>query len=144
MLIEDPFYEEAFTDFAHITAQLNGVRIVGDDLFVTNTQRLAQGVAMGAANALLLKVNQIGTMSEAFDAASLALRHGYAVVVSHRSGESEDTTIADIAVALNAEFIKTGAPARSDRNAKYNQLLRIEAYLGDTAVYHGLNLSVNQ
>ncbi len=144
MLIEDPFYEEAFTDFAQITAQLNGVRIVGDDLFVTNTQRLAKGVAMGAANALLLKVNQIGTMSEAFDAASLALRHGYAVVVSHRSGESEDTTIADIAVALNAEFIKTGAPARSDRNAKYNQLLRIEAYLGDTAVYHGSNLSVNQ
>ncbi|MGZ4906397.1 MAG: phosphopyruvate hydratase [Halobacteriota archaeon] len=137
ILIEDPFYEEAFADFARITSQLKGIRIVGDDLFVTNVKRLAQGMAMGAANTLLLKVNQIGTMSEAFDAASLAFRHGYAVVVSHRSGETEDTTIADISVALNSEFIKTGAPARSDRNAKYNQLLRIEAYLGDTATYQG-------
>ncbi|MGZ4908443.1 MAG: phosphopyruvate hydratase [Halobacteriota archaeon] len=144
IVIEDPFYEEAFADFAHITSELKGVRIVGDDLFVTNVTRLAEGMTMGAANTLLLKVNQIGTMSEAFDAASLAFRHGYAVVVSHRSGETEDTTIADIAVALNSEFIKTGAPARSDRNAKYNQLLRIEGYLGDTATYQGLNLYADQ
>lgn len=143
IVIEDPFYEEAFADFAHLTSQLNGVQIVGDDLFVTNVKRLAKGMRVGAANTLLLKLNQIGTVSEAFDAASLAFRHGYAVVVSHRSGETEDTTIADVSVALNSEFIKTGAPARSDRNAKYNQLLRIEAYLGDTATYQGLHLSAD-
>ncbi len=143
VLVEDPFDEEAFDDFARITSQLKGVRIVGDDLFVTNVKRLTKGITAGAANALLLKVNQIGTMSEAFDAAALAFRHGYAVVVSHRSGETEDTTIADVSVALNSEFIKTGAPARSERNAKYNQLLRIEAYLGDTATYQGLNLSAD-
>ncbi len=141
MIIEDPFFEEAFADFAQITSELKGVHIVGDDLFVTNVKRLAKGIATGAANTLLLKVNQIGTMSEALDAASLALRHGYAVVVSHRSGETEDTTIADLAVALDSEFIKTGAPARSDRNAKYNQLLRIEGYLGETAAYQGHYIS---
>lgn len=133
--IEDPFHEEAFEDFANLTSEAWETLIVGDDLFVTNTNRLAKGIEMGAANALLLKVNQIGTISEAFDAATLANRNGYAVVVSHRSAETEDTTISDIAVAIGADLIKTGAPARSERTAKYNQLLRIEEDLGDIARY---------
>jgi enolase len=140
MLIEDPFDEDAFEDFAQITSRLAGTTIVGDDLFVTNVERLSKGIKLRAANALLLKLNQIGTMSEAFDAATLAFRNGYSVVVSHRSGETEDTTIADVAVALGSEFIKTGAPARSERNAKYNQLLRIQEFLGDAASYRGRNL----
>ena len=140
ILIEDPFGEDAFEDFAQITSRLRGTTIVGDDLFVTNVERLSKGISLGAANALLLKLNQIGTMSEAFDAATLAFRNGYSVVVSHRSGETEDTTIADVSVALGSEFIKTGAPARSDRNAKYNQLLRIEEFLGDAASYQGRHL----
>jgi enolase 1/2/3 len=115
---------------------------VGDDLFVTNVERLSRGISLGAANALLLKLNQIGTISEAFDAATLAFRNGYSVVVSHRSGETEDTTIADVSVALGSEFIKTGAPARSDRNAKYNQLLRIEESLGDSAFYQGRHMQL--
>jgi enolase len=133
--IEDPFYEEAFEDFEALTNELWDTIIVGDDLFVTNIERLSKGVDMGAANALLLKINQIGTLSEAFDAASMASRNGYTVVVSHRSAETEDTTISDISVAIGAEMIKTGAPARGERTAKYNQLLRIEEELGDVAHY---------
>ena len=133
--IEDPFEEEAYDDFATLTDELPDTIIVGDDLFVTNTNRLAQGIEMGAANALLLKVNQIGTLSESFDAARMAFRNGYKVIVSHRSAETEDSTIADISVALGAELIKTGAPARSERTAKYNQLMRIEEELDGAAVY---------
>ncbi|USS41715.1 phosphopyruvate hydratase [Thermococcus aggregans] len=136
--IEDPVQEEDFEGFAMVTKELGKkVQLVGDDIFVTNVKRLKKGIEMGAGNALLLKVNQIGTLSEAMDAAYLAFRAGYGVVVSHRSGETEDSTIADIAVALNAGQIKTGAPARSDRNAKYNQLLRIEEELEGVAYYPG-------
>jgi len=136
--IEDPFYEEDFEAFKEITSRLRGkVQIVGDDLFVTNIERLRRGISVGAANALLLKVNQIGTLSEAIDAAELAFSHGYNVIVSHRSGETEDTTIADLAVALNSGLIKTGAPARGERTAKYNRLLRIEDYLGEEAIFPG-------
>ncbi|MDR7666489.1 phosphopyruvate hydratase [Methanosarcina sp. Z-7115] len=133
--IEDPFYEEAFEDFEALTNELWDTIIVGDDLFVTNIERLSRGVDMGAANALLLKINQIGTLSEAFDAATMASRNGYTVIVSHRSAETEDTTISDLSVALGAEMIKTGAPARGERTAKYNQLLRIEEDLGEVAHY---------
>jgi enolase len=133
--IEDPFYEEAYEDFEALTNELWDTIIVGDDLFVTNIERLSKGVDMGAANALLLKINQIGTLSEAFDAASMAARNGYTVIVSHRSAETEDTTISDLAVAIGAEMIKTGAPARGERTAKYNQLLRIEEDLGEVAHY---------
>ncbi|SES97194.1 enolase [Methanococcoides vulcani] len=133
--IEDPFHEESFEDFATLTSEAWDTIIVGDDLFVTNVNRLAKGVEMDAANALLLKINQIGTISESFDAANLALRNGYSVVVSHRSAETEDAMIADISVAIGADLIKTGAPARSERTAKYNQLLRIEEDLGDSARY---------
>ncbi|KKG10312.1 enolase [Methanosarcina sp. 1.H.T.1A.1] len=133
--IEDPFQEEAFDDFEALTNELWDTIIVGDDLFVTNIERLSKGVDMGAANALLLKVNQIGSISEAFDAASMASRNGYTVIVSHRSAETEDTTISDLAVAIGAEMIKTGAPARGERTAKYNQLLRIEEDLGEVAHY---------
>ncbi|ACJ17103.1 enolase [Thermococcus onnurineus NA1] len=136
--IEDPFQEEDWEGFKLITRELGGkIQIVGDDLFVTNPKRIRKGIEMGAANALLLKVNQIGTLSEAIDAAYTAFRAGYGVVVSHRSGETEDATIADLAVALNAGQIKTGAPARSDRNAKYNQLIRIEEELEGIAHYPG-------
>lgn len=133
--IEDPFHEEAFNDFAVLTKKLKDTIIVGDDLFVTNVKRLEHGIKMNAANALLLKVNQIGTLSEAFDAVRLAQKNRYKVIVSHRSAETEDTTIADISVAIGAELIKAGAPARSERNAKYNQLLRIEEELGKAARY---------
>jgi enolase len=133
--IEDPFYEESFEDFETLTSELWDTIIVGDDLFVTNLERLSRGVDMGAANALLLKVNQIGSISEAFDAASMASRNGYTVIVSHRSAETEDTTISDLAVGIGAEMIKTGAPARGERTAKYNQLLRIEEDLGEVARY---------
>jgi len=135
IFIEDPFHEESFEDFAALTSELWDTIIVGDDLFVTNVERLSQGIEMNAANALLLKVNQIGTISEAFDAASMASRNGYNIVVSHRSAETEDDTIADISVAIGADLIKTGAPARSERTAKYNQLLRIEEELGAAAQY---------
>lgn len=135
-LIEDPFEEESFKHFAALTNELwDDTLIVGDDLFVTNVNRLARGIEMDAANALLLKINQIGTITEAFNAANLALRNGYSVVVSHRSAETEDTMISDIAVAIGADLIKTGAPARSERTAKYNQLLRIEEELGCVAQY---------
>ncbi len=133
--LEDPFHEDAFENFKELTEKLPGTIIIGDDIFVTNTSLLSKGIEMGAANALLLKVNQIGSLSEAMDAARMAQRNKYKVIVSHRSAETEDTTIADISVALNAEMIKTGAPARSERNAKYNQLLRIEEELGNTAQY---------
>lgn len=133
--IEDPFHEEAFEDFAGLTGEAWETLIVGDDIFVTNVERLTKGIEMEAGNALLLKVNQIGTLSEAFDAANLAFRSGYSVVVSHRSAETEDVTIADLSVALGAELIKTGAPARGERTAKYNQLLRIEEDLGEAARY---------
>lgn len=133
--IEDPFHEEAFDDFVSLTEKLKDTIIVGDDLFVTNVKRLEKGIKMVAGNALLLKVNQIGTLSEAFEAARLAQMNRFKVIVSHRSAETEDTTIADISVALGAELIKTGAPARSERNAKYNQLLRVEEDLGKSARY---------
>jgi enolase len=136
--IEDPFEEESFEDFAELTKKLNDMIIIGDDLFVTNVKRLEQGIKMKAGNALLLKVNQIGTLSESFDAARLAQKNGFKVVVSHRSAETEDTTIADISVAIGAELIKTGAPARSERNAKYNQLLRIEEELGKAGRFVGI------
>lgn len=113
------------------------VQLVGDDLFVTNIERLGRGIAAGVANSVLVKVNQIGTLTETLDAVELAGRSGYTAVMSHRSGETEDTTIADLAVATNCGQIKTGAPARSDRVAKYNRLLRIEQELGEDAAYRG-------
>ena len=119
------------------------VQLVGDDLFVTNVERLSTGIEKGVANAILIKVNQIGTLTETLDAIQMANRAGYTAVVSHRSGETEDTTIADISVALNAGQIKTGAPSRTDRVAKYNQLLRIEEELGDSAQYLGLKAFFN-
>jgi enolase len=134
--IEDPLEENDFEGFAELTAR-SGIQIVGDDLFTTNAQRLAQGVAQGAANSLLWKVNQIGTLSEAWDAARAATRNGYTVVVSERSGETEDPIIADLAVALGAGQIKTGAPVRGERTSKYNRLLQIEEELGSSATYPG-------
>ena len=119
------------------------VQLVGDDLFVTNTQRLKTGIEKGVANAILIKVNQIGTLTETLDTIQMANRAGYTAVVSHRSGETEDTTIADLSVALNAGQIKTGAPSRTDRVAKYNQLLRIEEELGDAAQYLGRDAFFN-
>ncbi len=134
--IEDGMAEEDWEGWALLTARLGDrVQLVGDDLFVTNVERLERGVVAGVANAILVKVNQIGTLTETLDTVGLATRSAYASVMSHRSGETEDVTIADLAVATNCGQIKTGAPARSDRVAKYNQLLRIEAELGDTAVF---------
>jgi enolase len=136
--IEDPLDEDDWEGWAHLTSEIGSkTQIVGDDLFVTNPERLARGIAAGAGNSILVKVNQIGTLTESLDAVSLAQRSGYTTVLSHRSGETEDTTIADLAVATDAGQIKTGAPARSERVAKYNQLLRIEEELGDAAVYAG-------
>jgi len=138
--IEDPFEEEDFGAFAEITRKVGSrVQIVGDDLFVTNIRRLSKGISMGAANALLLKVNQIGTLSEALDAAYLSTNNHYGVVVSHRSGETEDTIIADIAVGIGSGQIKAGAPARGERTAKYNQLLRISEELSGNAQFPGLD-----
>ncbi|KPG79406.1 phosphopyruvate hydratase [Frigoribacterium sp. RIT-PI-h] len=136
--IEDPLDEDDWEGWAHLTSEIGSkTQIVGDDLFVTNPERLAKGIKAGAANSILVKVNQIGTLTESLDAVALAQRSGYTTVLSHRSGETEDTTIADLAVATDAGQIKTGAPARSERVAKYNQLLRIEEELGDAAVYAG-------
>ena len=136
--IEDPLDEDDWEGWAHITSELGSkLQIVGDDLFVTNPARLAKGIEAHAANSILIKVNQIGTLTETLDAVGLAQRNSYTTVMSHRSGETEDTTIADLAVATNSGQIKTGAPARSERVAKYNQLLRIEEELGDAAVYAG-------
>jgi enolase len=137
--IEDALYEDDFEGWAALTAELPHVQWVGDDFFVTNPQRVRRGIEIGAANAVLWKVNQIGTLTEALDVAELAFRHGYAVQVSERSGETEDPIIADLTVALNAGQIKTGAPVRGERTSKYNQLLRIEEELGDQAVYAGRN-----
>ncbi|MDK8244810.1 phosphopyruvate hydratase [Corynebacterium sp. UMB10321] len=136
--IEDPLQEDDWEGYANLTKTIGDkVQIVGDDFFVTNPERLARGIKEHAANALLVKVNQIGTLTETFDAVDMAHRAGYRTMMSHRSGETEDTTIADLAVALGCGQIKTGAPARSERVAKYNQLLRIEQELGDAAVYAG-------
>ncbi len=136
--IEDPFQENDFQTTADFTKKVGAhCQIVGDDLFVTNSKRLAMGIEQGAANALLLKVNQIGTLSEAQDAQEMSYKNGYKVVVSHRSGESEDTTIADLSVGWGTGQIKTGAPCRGERTAKYNRLLRIEDELGSKAVYPG-------
>jgi len=137
--IEDPFFEDDFETTALLTKKVgSSVQIVGDDLFVTNTKRLSKGIEMGAANALLLKVNQIGTVTEAGEAAEMSFRNGYNVVVSHRSGESEDVSIADLSVGWGSGQIKTGAPARGERTAKYNRLLRIEEDLGSAAVFPGI------
>jgi enolase len=136
--IEDPLSEDDWAGWEAITAELGAkVQLVGDDLFVTNPVRLADGIQRHAGNSILVKVNQIGSLTETLDAVAMAQRAGYTAVLSHRSGETEDTTIADLAVATNCGQIKTGAPARSERVAKYNQLLRIEEELGDAAVYAG-------
>ena len=136
--IEDPLAEEDWSGWAAMTTALGGkIQIVGDDLFVTNPERIARGIEQSAANAVLVKVNQIGSLTETFDAVELAHRNGFKTMMSHRSGETEDTTIADLAVAVGSGQIKTGAPARSERVAKYNQLLRIEDELDDAARYAG-------
>jgi enolase len=136
--IEDGMAEEDWDGWKMLTEKLGDkIQLVGDDLFVTNTKRLKKGIDMGVANSILIKVNQIGTLSETMDAVEMANRAGYTAVISHRSGETADTTIADLVVGLNAGQIKTGAPSRTDRVCKYNQLLRIEEDLGDLAVYRG-------
>lgn len=142
--IEDGLAEDDWNGWKLMTEKLGGkIQIVGDDLFVTNTERLARGIETGTANSILIKVNQIGTLTETFDTIEMAKRAGYTAVVSHRSGETEDSTIADIAVATNAGQIKTGAPARTDRVAKYNQLLRIEEMLGCAADFAGPKVFYN-
>jgi enolase len=136
--LEDPLFEEDWEGWQALTAALGDrVQIVGDDIFVTNPERIRRGIETSAANALLVKVNQIGTITETFDAVELAQRNRFACMISHRSGETEDTTVADLAVATNCGQIKSGAPARTDRVAKYNQLLRIEEMLDDAASYAG-------
>ncbi len=135
--IEDPLGEDDFEGFAYMRKKVLPLQIVGDDLFVTNPARLARGIEMDAGNAILVKVNQIGTLTQTMEAVRLAQRSGYGAILSHRSGETEDTTIADLAVALNSGQIKTGAPSRTDRVAKYNRLLKIEQHLGSAAVYLG-------
>ena len=136
--IEDGLDEEDWDGWQMMTKELgNRVQLVGDDLFVTNTERLKKGIRLGCGNSVLIKLNQIGSLSETLEAVKMAQKAGYTAVTSHRSGETEDTTIADLAVALNTCQIKTGAPSRSERVAKYNQLLRIEEELGQAAVYPG-------
>jgi enolase len=142
--IEDGLAEDDWDGFKLMTERLGDrVQIVGDDLFVTNTERLARGIELGCANSILIKLNQIGTLSETLAAIERAKRAGWTAVCSHRSGETEDTTLADLAVATNAGQIKSGAPARTDRVAKYNQLLRIEEMLGEVARYPGLEAFYN-
>jgi enolase len=137
--IEDGLDEEDWEGWQKLTARLGDkIQLVGDDLFVTNTERLAKGIELGCGNSILIKLNQIGSISETLEAIKMAHKAGYTAVTSHRSGETADTTIADLAVALNTGEIKTGAPSRSERVAKYNQLLRIEEALGDAAVYPGM------
>ena len=137
--IEDALDEEDWEGWQKLTKELGDkVQLVGDDLFVTNTERLKKGIDSGCGNAILIKLNQIGSVSEALEAIKTAHKAGYTAISSHRSGETEDTTIADLAVALNTCQIKTGAPSRTERVAKYNQLLRIEEELGDAAVYPGM------
>lgn len=136
--IEDGLDEEDWDGWKYMTAELGGkIQLVGDDLFVTNTERLQKGISNGCGNAILIKLNQIGTVTETLDAIKMAHQAGYTAITSHRSGETEDTSIADLAVALNTDQIKTGAPSRTERVAKYNQLLRIEENLGESAVYPG-------
>ncbi|MCA9267506.1 MAG: phosphopyruvate hydratase, partial [Planctomycetales bacterium] len=136
--IEDGCDENDWEGWKLLTQRVGDkVQLVGDDLFVTNVKRLQEGIDLGVANSILIKVNQIGTLTETVDAIQLAARHGYTSVTSHRSGETEDSTIADLAVALNTGQIKTGSASRSDRTAKYNQLLRIEEELGAGAIYGG-------
>jgi len=143
--VEDPFEQEDFDHTTQLTKKVGEkIQIVGDDIFVTNISRLKKGIQMGTANALLLKVNQIGTLTEAMEAAEMAAMNHYRVVTSHRSGETEDTTIADLAVALNCGQIKTGAPCRSERTAKYNRLLRIEEYLGSKGHFPGIKALESQ
>ncbi|MDT8904087.1 phosphopyruvate hydratase [Anaeroselena agilis] len=143
--IEDGMSEDDWDGWKLLTDKLGGkIQLVGDDLFVTNTERLARGIKAHTANSILVKVNQIGTLTETFDTIEMAKRAGYTCVISHRSGETEDATIADIAVAVNAGQIKTGAPARTDRVAKYNQLLRIEEELGETARFRGGDVFYNR
>jgi enolase len=143
--IEDGMAEDDWDGWKKLTEALGDkIQLVGDDLFVTNTERLEKGIKKGVANSILIKVNQIGTLTETFDAVEMAKKAGYTAVVSHRSGETEDTTIADIVVALNAGQIKTGSLSRTDRIAKYNQLLRIEDILGDSAVYAGQDAFYNK
>ena len=142
--IEDGLAEDDWKGWAYLTEKLGDkIQLVGDDLFVTNTERLAQGIEKGIANSILIKVNQIGTLTETFDAIEMAKKAGYTAVVSHRSGETEDTTIADIVVGLNAGQIKTGSLSRTDRIAKYNQLLRIEELLDTSAQYAGKSAFYN-
>ena len=142
--IEDGLDEEDWAGWKVLTERLGKkVQLVGDDLFVTNTERLERGIEAGVANSILIKVNQIGTITETLDAIEMAKRAGYTAVISHRSGETEDTTIADLAVAVNAGQIKTGAPSRTDRVAKYNQLLRIEEMVGEQARYCGMKSFYN-
>lgn len=142
--IEDPLSEDEWDGWLKLTKALGSkVQLVGDDLFVTNTKRLAKGIEMGVANSILIKVNQIGTLTETLNAIEMAKKAGYTAIVSHRSGETEDTTIADLAVATNAGQIKTGAPSRTDRVAKYNQLLRIEEDLDQVARYRGIKTFYN-
>ena len=142
--IEDGLGEDDWAGWELLTAKIGDkVQIVGDDLFVTNTERLIQGIERKAANSILIKLNQIGTLTETLDAIEMAKRAGMTAVVSHRSGETEDATIADVAVATNAGQIKTGSTSRTDRMAKYNQLLRIEQELGEISQYNGLNVFYN-
>jgi enolase len=142
--IEDGLAENDWQGWKKLTDKIgDSVQIVGDDLFVTNTKILAKGIQEGVGNSILIKVNQIGTLTETLDAVEMAKRAGYTSVISHRSGETEDTSIADISVAVNAGQIKTGSLSRTDRTAKYNQLLRIEEILGDTAVYRGKDVFYN-
>ena len=142
--LEDGMSETDWEGWEMLTKAIgNRVQLVGDDLFVTNTQRLSQGIEKGVANSILIKVNQIGTLTQTLEAISMANRAGYTAIISHRSGETEDTTIADLAVAVIAGQIKTGAPSRSERVAKYNQLLRIEEVLGDSAQYPGRDAFFN-
>ena len=142
--LEDGLAEEDWAGWKKMTERLGGkMQLVGDDLFVTNTERLKKGIKLGVTNSILIKLNQIGTLTETLEAIQMANRAGYTAVVSHRSGETEDTTIADLSVALNAGQIKTGAPSRTDRVAKYNQLLRIEEELDTSAKYLGKNAFFN-
>ena len=142
--IEDGMAEEDWRGWKLITERVGDrVQLVGDDLFVTNTERLQKGINMGVANSILIKLNQIGTLTETLNAIEMAERAGYTAVISHRSGETEDTTIADLVVAVNAGQTKTGAPARSERVAKYNQLLRIEEELGEMGEFKGLKSFYN-
>ena len=138
--IEDGLAEDDWNGWSMLTKEIgNKVQLVGDDLFVTNTKRLQRGIDEGIANSILVKVNQIGSLTETMEAVQLATRNSYSSVMSHRSGETEDNTIADLAVAMNCGQIKTGSASRSDRMSKYNQLLRIEEELGDSAIYPGKN-----